>query len=87
MPQPNAYILFVLKACAARNRLIKSGASKIPAAKSYEDMKRLKLWIEFYGNKGEQVVRAWFWRELATIEAVMPPNFNKQLNELLDGDA
>jgi len=84
MPQPNPYTNFVLKACTMRTRLIKTGKSKVPVAKSYEDIKRLKLWLEFYGHKGSDVIKAWFLRELATIEAVMPPNFEKKLNQLLD---
>lgn len=87
MQQPNPYTSFVLKACTARSRIIKSGRSGVPVAKSYEDMKRLKRWIEFYGNKGSDVIKAWFLREMATIEAVMPPNFEKKLNQLLDEQA
>ncbi len=87
MPQPNPYSSFVHKACAARICIINAGKSNIPAAKSYEDIKRLKLWLEFYGHKGNETIKAWFLRELATIEAVMPPNFKNKLNELLDADA
>jgi len=83
MATTNPYSSFVYRACAARTRLINKGASKVPVLKSHKDVDSLKKWLQFYGHVGNDKVKAWFFRELATIEAVMPPNFQKQLEKLL----
>ena len=87
MPQPNPYTTFVLKVCTVRSKLISAGINKGAAMPMLNDIKRLKMWIAFYGNKGETVAKAWFEREASTIEGVMTPNFDKQYQKLKNGNA
>ncbi len=56
----------------------------MPALKCYEDIDALKLWLQFYGHKDIETIKAWFLREQSTIQAVMPPSFKNELETLIN---